>query len=383
MAYIELDIPSQYTEYVFDSPVQMSYNVDFTGSLVPKYRKVEEVTLYGSSTKTYRFAYEDLKPFKGEGFVKNSDNYRTKIRDELHSTYFNDNLKTYTSTREDIRKKLWDHEDFGNQYRKDRIAKDILSPEMIAENDEMKKGQMIHNYVKNNYTWNHNNGYYTENGIKDLIKTKTGNAADVNLLLLNMFRSAGLKAYPILVSTVKNGQVNITFPNLGNFNYVIVCAEAKGQLYLYDATSKQSSEGILPSRVWNNTGLLIKDDKADGITLSNVKMSYSNLTTKAKINEYGSVSVIYEDRDVGLFAMNAKENYDENPEKYKKQYKENFSVDFTNIKTNLLENGDFEAKMSFTSNNMIDNIGKKKIFNPLFFYIQILMISTKQKKENT
>lgn len=96
-------------------------------------------------------------------------------------------------------------------------------------------------------------------------------------------------------------------------------------------------------------------------------MSYSNLTTKAKINEDGSVSVIYEDRDVGLFGMNAKENYDENPEKYKKQYKENFSVDFTDIKTNLLENGDFEAKMSFTSNNMIDNIGKKKIFNPLFF----------------
>ena len=51
MAYIELDIPSEYTEYVFDSQVQMSYNVDFTGSLVPKYRKVEEVTLYGSSTK--------------------------------------------------------------------------------------------------------------------------------------------------------------------------------------------------------------------------------------------------------------------------------------------------------------------------------------------
>ena len=86
-------------------------------------------------------------------------------------------------------------------------------------------------------------------------------------------------------------------------------------------------------------------------------MSYSNLTTKAKINEDGSVSGIYEDLDVGLFAMNAKENYDENPEKYKKQYKENFSVDFTDIKTNLLENGDFEAKMSFTSNNMIDNIG--------------------------
>ncbi len=367
MAFIELDIPSEYTEYIFESPVQMSYNIDFTGSLTPKYRKVEEAQLYGSTTKTYRFAYEDLKPFKSEKYVKNDDNYRTKVRAELHSTYFSSGLKMYTSTWEDIRKKLWEDENFGNQYKKERFTKEMLTPEMLSEKDELKRAGSIHHFVKNNYTWNENNGFYGENGLKDLIRNKTGNAGDMNLLLLNMFRSSGLKAYPVLISTVKNGQVNVTFPNVGNFNYFVVCTEINGKYYLYDSTSKQSSEGILPSRVWNNTGLLLKDDKAEVISLNNLKMAYNYHTTKAKINEDGTVSGSYEDKDTGLFAMNAKEHYDENQEKYKKGYKENFSVDFSDIKSNLLENGDFKSEMNFTSNNMIDNVGKKKIFNPLLF----------------
>lgn len=155
---------------------------------------------------------------------------------------------------------------------------------MMNEKDELKKATAIHNFVKSNYTWNENNGYYGENGLRELIKTKTGNCGDLNLMLLNMFRSSGMKAYPVLISTIKNGSVNVTFPNVGNFNYFIVCTEINGKYYLYDATSKQSAEGILPSRVWNNTGLLLKDDKAEVISVNNIKMSYNYLTTKAKIN---------------------------------------------------------------------------------------------------
>ena len=110
-----------------------------------------------------------------------------------------------------------------------------------------------------------------ENGLKELAKTKTGNTGDLNLMLINMLRSENLKAYPILISTVGNGFVNLTFPNVGNFNYVIAAVEINKNVYLYDATSKQSKEGILPSRVWNSNGLLLRDDKAEVISLNNIK----------------------------------------------------------------------------------------------------------------
>ncbi|HEX7870648.1 MAG TPA: transglutaminase, partial [Chryseobacterium sp.] len=47
LIYIELDTPSVYTEYVFDTPIQMSYSVDFTGSLIPKYKIMKEDMMYG------------------------------------------------------------------------------------------------------------------------------------------------------------------------------------------------------------------------------------------------------------------------------------------------------------------------------------------------
>ncbi|MDF2551235.1 MAG: hypothetical protein K0R77_510 [Chryseobacterium sp.] len=370
LIYMELDTPSMYSEYVLDAPTNMSYHIDFTGSLTPKHKKVGDEFLYGADSKTYRFAYENLKAFKAEKFVKNSDNYRTKIRAELHSTFFNNGLKTYTSTWEDIRKKLWDHEEFGLQYKKDRLVKDLIPKNISEEKDELKKANSIFDHVKNSYTWNQTYGFYTENGIKELNKTKTGNTGDINLVLINMLRTEHLKAYPILISTVKNGYVNLTFPNIGNFNYVIAAIEIGKDIYLFDATSKQAKEGILPSRVWNSNGLLLRDDKAEVISLNNIKMSYSTHTTKAKINPDGTVTGQYQDDDEGLFALNAKENFDENPDKYKKQYKENFSVDFSNISSRVLDTGEFRSTMNFESGNLMDNLGKRKIINPLLFLHQ-------------
>ena len=57
LTYIETDTPSEYTEYVFESPINMSYNIDFRGSLVPKYKKVAEENSYGAQYKTYRFGH--------------------------------------------------------------------------------------------------------------------------------------------------------------------------------------------------------------------------------------------------------------------------------------------------------------------------------------
>jgi hypothetical protein len=367
LIYIEMDTPSMYTEYVIDSPINMSYQVDYTGNLAPKYSKNEEIQSYGLQTRTYRFAYEKIPAFKSEKFVKNNDNYRTKVRAELHSTLFNNQFKAYTASWEDIRKKLWDDDDFGSQYKKNRAVKEAIPSHISKEGSELSKANLILDHVKNTFTWNRSSGFYTENGLKDLIKTKTGNASDLNLMLISMMRNENIKAYPILISTISNGYVNPTFPNIGNFNYVIACAEINKQMYLFDATSKQSKIDLLPSRVWNNNGLLLKDDKAELISLNNINKSHGYQAVSAKFNADGSISGSYSDKDLGMFSMSAKENFDENPDKYKKQYKENFSVDFTDVNAGVLDTGDFEANMKFTSNNMVDEIGKKKIFNPLLF----------------
>ncbi|MDQ0780905.1 transglutaminase-like domain-containing protein [Chryseobacterium sp. W4I1] len=363
---IESDTPSLYTEYILDAPTYISYNVNYTGSLAPKYRMVEEKTMFGMPFKTYRFGYENLKGFKTEKFVKNDRNYRTKVSAELHSTNFGQ-LKMHSSSWEEIKEKLYKDEDFGVELKKTKLAKENMPASVSDLKSDTEKADAIFNYVKNTFTWNKDRGIYTENGIKKLLETKTGNAAEINLFLVMMLREAGLKAEPLIISTVDNGVINVVSPSIVGANFVIAAVKLKEGFNLYDATSKQSSRDNLPPRDWNQYGILIAKDKAVMMQMGNTTSSFNYLTTEAKINEDGSISGTYSDKDTGSYAMFVKESYDENAEKYKKQYKENYSIDFTGIDSKILENGDFESTMQFSSDNLIDKVGKKMIINPMLF----------------
>ncbi|MBB4805107.1 hypothetical protein HNP38_000379 [Chryseobacterium defluvii] len=363
---IESNTPSLYTEYILDAPSNISYNINYTGDLTPNHRVVDERYMYGTNYKTYRFGYENLKGFKSEKFVKNDNNHRTKISAELHSTFFRE-LKLYSSSWDQIKQRLYEHEHFGSELKKTKLAKENM-PAGIDFKKDQEKADAIFRHVQNMFTWNKDRGVYTEDGIKKLVETKTGNAAEINLFLVMMLREAGLKADPMLISTVDNGIINLASPNISNMNFVLAAIESERGYHIYDATSKQSSMDELPPRDWNQFGILLSSkDKAKQLQMINGKSSFTYLTVKAKINEDGSISGSYSDKDTGSYAMFAKDSYDENAEKYKKLYKDNFTMDFTNIDSKILDNGDFESIMSFNSENLIDRVGKKMIINPMLF----------------
>ncbi len=363
---IELDTPSLYTEYILESPNNIAYNINYTGNLAPKYREVGDKNIYGAVYKSYRFGFEGVKGFKTEKFVRNDRNYRTKISAELNSTHFRE-LKLYSSSWEQIRKRLYENEDFGGEMNKTRFAKDNMPVGISEMKSDMEKANAIFKYVQNTFTWNKSRGIYTEDGIKKLIETKSGNAAEINLFLVMLLREANIKADPLIISTVDNGLINMTSPNVTNTNFVLAAVDIAGRIYSYDATSKQSSVDDLPLRDWNEYGILLAKDRAVQLKMTNTKPGNTFLTVNAKLNEDGSISGTYSDRDTGTFAMYVKDSFDENADKYKKQYKENFSVDFTDINSNVLDNGDFESTMKFSSTEMVDKIGKKLIINPMLF----------------
>lgn len=363
---IETNIPSLYTEYVFDAPISVSYNINYTGALAPKYRMVDEKSFASGQYKVYRFGYENVKGFKTEKFVRNDRNFRTKISAELHSTYFRE-LRLYSSSWDHISKSLYESEDFGDELKKTRLAKDNMPAGVMTMKSDLEKANAIFSYVQKTFIWNKSKGVYTNEGIKKLLENKSGNAAEINLFLVMLLREAGVNADPMIISTVENGLINLTVPNVSNMNYVLASVNINGNYHTYDATSKQSSLDELPMRDWNQYGILLTKTKAIQIQLQNMKESRTFLTVDAKLNDDGSISGSYSDRDTGTFAMYVKENYDENPEKYKKQYKDNFSIDFTGIDSKVLDNGEFESTMKFSSSNLIDRIGKKLIINPMLF----------------
>ena len=67
-----------------------------------------------------------MPAFEEEEFVMNLKNYKTVLRAELNSTFFNNEYKSYALSWEDIRKRLYEHDDFGSQLKKQNAVNDLL-----------------------------------------------------------------------------------------------------------------------------------------------------------------------------------------------------------------------------------------------------------------
>lgn len=130
----------------------------------------------------------------------------------------------------------------------DNIKRKGTGKELLLKN--------TYEFVRDNFAWNGDYGKYVEDDLKDVYKTRSGNAAEINLTLIAMLNACGVAANPVLVSTKENGIP--MFPTLEGFNYVIAGVDLGEELILLDATEKFGNPNILTERVYNWEGRLVK-----------------------------------------------------------------------------------------------------------------------------
>lgn len=365
--FFELDIPVVYEEYVLDAPKPYGFNLNFQGSLMPTHKEIQEKMLYGVESNTWRLGFENIKQYKPEDYVKNSNNFKSSIRPEINSTYFNNIFKSYALTWNDVNKKLKEYDDFGMQLSKKSVGRDLLTPEMTGTQTSLKKAEEILKFIQKNYTWDETYGIFTRDGVKNLVSTKIGNAAEINFLMILMMREAGLKANPIILKTVREGVLNVAYPSITDPNYVIAGLELDNSIYLFDGTSKLSETNLLPPRAYNYNGVLLKGDEAVILNINNTTLSQTFLNVEAKLNPDGTFEGNFKDRDTKMFSILANQSFQENKEEYQKNYKEKYTFPFSNLKSGLVNEKDFETSFDFNADSFVDGVGGKLIFNPLLF----------------
>ncbi|WP_407478051.1 DUF3857 domain-containing protein [Elizabethkingia meningoseptica] len=363
---IEKDIPVVYTEYIFDMPKYFGYNINYTGALTPNKRHVAEEFLYGIEGRTYRFGFDNLKPFEEEEYVLNSDNYKTKVSAELNSVaYTNGEVKNYALSWEDIRKQLNENDDFGKELKK-KLPSNFIPADISSEKDPLERVKKILAFAQKSFKWDRVNGVFTDNGTNNLIKTKTGNVADINLTLIKMLRECKITAYPLVLSTINNGIIGY-HPSINSLNYVVACIEIDGKLHVLDASNKQSLIDILPPKVYNYKGFLMTDKEVKELVMENTNISKTFLTVNATLNPDGTFKGSFSDKDTSLYSMLNNESFEDDKEAYQKLYKDRYKFALTDIKTELLPDNDFETTFNFTADNLVDAVGNKFIINPLLF----------------
>ncbi len=365
--FIEEEIPVKYVEYVFDAPKQLGYSINYKGSVAPTHRDSGEKQLYGSEYQTYRFGYENLSAFKDEKYVLNNNNYKTGIKAELNSTMFNNVFKSYSLSWKDIQKRLYAHDDFGSQLKRENLVKNVLPAEILALTNTMEKANAILKFVQKNYTWNKESEVFTDKGVKNLLTTRIGNAAEINLLLTMLLRSADFDADPVVLSTIKRGMLLAYNPSISQLNFVVASFTDQGKIYLLDGTSKLTEINMISPQALNHYGIMMTKDEAKQINIFFPEVSKTFLSVNAKLTPEGTFAGHFADRDTKLYAMIANENYTDDEKTFAKNYQDEYKFPYTNMKHGLQENNDFETSFDFTSDTFVDTIGNKLVFNPLLF----------------
>lgn len=327
---------------------------------------------YFETQTTYKAI--DFPAMKEEAFVNNIDNYVSSIQYELSSVKFpNSPLENFSTDWNSVTKRIYEYDDFGPELNKTGYFEEDLKTLLAGKNTPEEKITVILSYVKANVKWNGYMGYGCDSGVKKAYKEKTGNIADINLMLTAMLRYAGLTANPVLVSTRSNGIA--LFPNRTAFNYVIAAVETPNGNVLIDASEKFSAPNILPLRVLNWSGRLIrKDGTSQEINLMPAKTSEDTVFMNYTIDADGKVTGKTRRQSTDYNAMVTRDNIDgvkeeEYLEKLENQHNKLEISEYSRTNEKDISLPTIES-YSFAGNNLCEVIGGKIYVSPLLFFTE-------------
>ena len=141
-----------------------------------------------------------------------------------------------------------------------------------------KKAQRIYKYLQGQFTCTNYNSLYATQPLKNVFRSKMGNEAEINLLLVAMLRKAGLTADPLMLSTRSHGYVYADYPVMERFNYVI-CRLKTGNKNVYlDASRPYLGFGRLHWECFNGHARII-DEEATPVNFSADSLLESKMTS--------------------------------------------------------------------------------------------------------
>lgn len=390
----QTNIPVNYVEYTTYIPEYFTFTNHFKGFITPKIisdkknreivmidkqiivgqgTKFSENKIFYQETKTNYIA-ENLPALKDEAYVNNVDNYATSLTQELSTTrYPNEPLNMLSTDWNAVVKTIYEYDDFGPELNKTGYFEEDVNKIITGLTTSDEKIEALLNYVKTTVKWNEYYGYGCDNGVRKAYKDKTGNIAEINLMLSAMLRYAGLTANPVLVSTRSNGIA--IFPNRAAFNYVIAAVETPNGLILLDASDKFSRPNVLPFRALNWEGRLIrKDGTSQEVDLMPKELSNNTVMMNYSIDANGQITGKLRRQRTNHNAMIYRINTDNiNEETYlEKLENENQKIE---IKEYSRAN-EKELKLpvtetfSFSGTNLCEGIGGKIYINPMLFFTQ-------------
>jgi len=394
--YFQDQIPVDYAEYTMEIPEYLGYKTlikeyielkresstrlgGFNYSYIPTnlQRKSLGANQTHHDTRTIAFttitySAQNAPKVIQEDYMNSYKNYMTSIKPELEWEKYSQDAtaRKHSTSWEDIAKELSRSRSFGEELQKRNYFKDEFRLIIAGKDSQIEKATAIFDFVKNHMSWNNVYSIFSNDGLEKAFAKKTGNVAEVNLILTAMLKEANLDAYPVLLSSKSNGIP--LYPTKTGFNYVICAVKVNNQLLLLDATERFTAPNILPERTLNWHGRLIKNkEENEQVNPFPNTPSRRVVNMEVNLNLNGSIQGKYRQLLTDHFALRYRSKYATMSNAIYLMELDRQIGDFEAFEFNIQnKTNSYEPlieSFTFTKQNAFDIIDSKLYINPLFF----------------
>lgn len=262
------NIPVIFAQYDMTVPEYFKFNVDMHGlEQLQQSEKKETLTIsFGPgydklqcSARHLTFTGRQLPGLKGDSYVWCTDDYRSQVNFELMAlTIPGAVYETFTHRWEEVDEELLKSDDFGDWLNmRNPFRDEMASLGLDRLPGKKERIETLFKFLKKRISWNGQYGLYG-NETKNAIKNGTGTNAEINFVLLSLFRDAELPAFPVLLSRRNLGNLPYAHPSLEKINtFVVAVADTDSSFAFIDGSVGRGYLNVLPPVLQVNRARLL------------------------------------------------------------------------------------------------------------------------------
>ncbi len=287
----------EFLGYVFLSQGYQSFYIREQSDRQDKFRVSDSYTTDRTETEDFdakvtdhRWVMRNVPALKEESFTSTISNHISKINFQLSDYRYPLPPTNVMGTWPAVCDKLLKADYFGADLdRNNGWLSDIVKPLINGAGTETEKAKRIFTYVRDNFTCTSHNRWDMDQTLKNVLKTRNGSVAEINLLLTAMLKYANLKADPVILSTRSHGYTYSLYPVLDRFNYVVCLVHPDGKDIFLDASQPRLGFGRLTPDCFNGHARVVNQEatalefSADSLLEKKVTSVFLNQDDKGQI----------------------------------------------------------------------------------------------------
>jgi hypothetical protein len=278
--YFQSDIPTRYSELRTDFPGTAKFR------LIPHITMPYTKNIGDAMDFTQTKSLSNVPAFHDEPFM-------TSREENLQRMEYIDMNVDMLNTWEKVGEELMKFFDYSNVLNRNLTdEKNIIKYARTLKNDDDKIA-FVFDTVKNQMKWNNSKNWFISDGTLRAWDNKTGNSAEINLIVYDLLKKSGVNAHVMLVGDKTKSKINPYLANPYAMSSLVVYIPVDSErYYVLDATNKYNLFNVVPKDNLNTFGLMLDNDNKvyKTIFIENTEPSVRSVFLSAEIKPDGKMA---------------------------------------------------------------------------------------------